>query len=466
MSSILSTKEIEAFDPALDDVFANLQGYVLKHHGREHAAHVFLTFSPGKVLEVKEFIKEYAEKHVTSTRKQLYDTDVYKRTGVSGGVFSTFYLSASGYTYLGESLSGFSNEFQAGMKTRGSVTNDPPVPTWELGFRGDIHCMILVAHDNEDVLGSHLVEFREDLSSIATIQTIEYGHVIRNQNGDGIEHFGYVDGISQPTFFKEESNHFKESHNIPARPQQWDPTVALSQVLVDDPKTSSPNAFGSYFVFRKLEQNVQGFKNAEKALGEAIFGANADDDLKERAGAMIVGRFEDGTPVTLEPEAGMIGSGFYNNFDYRDDANGGKCPFHAHIRKSNPRHDASGSIANKAHMMARRGIPFGHREVSPALDPENELLPKDGVGLLFMSFQASLANQFEFIQQFWVNSSDFSKHGTGLDLIIGQGTNIPQHYPHTYGNPASATTHSFDSFVKMKGGEYFFLPSMAYLKSL
>lgn len=40
---------------------------------------------------------------------------------------------------------------------------------------------------------------------------------------------------------------------------QWDPTFPLSSALVPDPLVTNPDelAFGSFFVFRKLEQNVR-----------------------------------------------------------------------------------------------------------------------------------------------------------------------------------------------------------------
>ncbi len=43
---------------------------------------------------------------------------------------------------------------------------------------------------------------------------IEYGSIIRNANKDGIEHFGYVDGISQPLFLKEEVDEWMKFHNV------------------------------------------------------------------------------------------------------------------------------------------------------------------------------------------------------------------------------------------------------------
>src|SRR5439155_488625 len=93
----------------------------------------------------------------------------------------------------------------------------------------------------------------------------------------------------------------------------------------------------------KLEQHVRKFKEAEKALAKKL-GLKSEED-RERAGAMIVGRYEDGTPLTLSEEDKMIGSAITNNFNYHEtraglaDDKGLRCPFHAHIRKSNPRRE-------------------------------------------------------------------------------------------------------------------------------
>lgn len=244
-----------------------------------------------------------------------------------------------------------------------------------------------------------------------------------------MEHFGYVDGISQPLFFFDEVKDNKDANTTPIF---FDPSASLDLVLVSDTLVADAkeDAFGSYFVFRKLEQRVRSFKTAEKELATKL-GLKGDD--AELAGAMIVGRFEDGTPVTMHKEAGMVSSGITNNFNYKDDGKGAKCPFHSHIRKANPR-----NTDDKKHIMARRGIPYGRRDVSTEIDPSIPQMPDVGVGLLFMSFQKSIANQFEFIQKTWANDVNFPHDkvnaldlstkpptkvtiASGHDPIIGQG---------------------------------------------
>jgi deferrochelatase/peroxidase EfeB len=94
-------------------------------------------------------------------------------------------------------------------------------------------------------------------------------------------------------------------------------------------------------------------------------------------------------------------------------------------------------------------------------------MPKTGVGLLFMSFQKSIVNQFEFIQKTFANSPSFPTPNTGMDPIIGQGLPTSNgKYAKKYNDKTTLTVAPFEKFVTMKGGEYFFAPSIPFLKAL
>jgi Dyp-type peroxidase family len=466
----LNQTSIDPRDLSFNELFCNLQGNILKGHGREHTNNIFLKFDITKKKEVTEWINNFAETSITSCRTQLKETDLFKRNKISGGTFYNLYLSAKGYEYFGKEVSKFTdNSFKVGMKR--ADLKDPDSNEWESGFQEEIHAMILIGDADPIKLAieakrilDELNDIEEPENKIADILCIEYGNALKNANGDGLEHFGYVDGISQPLFFKEEIDDNNDNNILPLK---FDPKAKLSLVLVDDPLTSANDAFGSYFVFRKLEQNVRNFKIAEKALAESL-GLVGED--KERAGAMLVGRFEDGTPVTSSNAPGLIGSGNLNNFDYKSDTPATKCPFHAHIRKSNPRGN-HGGVDDKTHIMARRGITYGQRDVNTEIDPSPHQMPEGGVGLLFMSFQKSIENQFEFIQKMWVNDPTFPNSDTGIDPIIGQDgiRNISVgNFPVEHGSTIMSNFQKkeFESFVTMKGGEYFFAPSIPFLKTL
>jgi deferrochelatase/peroxidase EfeB len=106
---------------------------------------------------------------------------------------------------------------------------------------------------------------------------------------------------------------------------------------VDPYAASQQDCFGSYLVFRKLEQNVRGFKHREEQLARWL---GLKGSAVQKAGALIMGRFTDGTPLTSSAVNGM-NEGVPNNFNYAEDTDGTRCPFSAHIRKVNPRGDSA-----------------------------------------------------------------------------------------------------------------------------
>lgn len=480
-----NTKPIDQNDLKFDDLLSNLQGNILKGHGRSHTANIFVEFDAAKLAEVREWIHGFAEEHVTSAKKQLKENERFKRNRVPGGLFAGLYVTAKGYEYFqvpaGKRPSDVS--FRNGMEN--ASLKDPPRSEWESTFRDlNIHVLLLLAYHDKTVLSvgaAKIISELRPLTSndpfVSSAIRIEYGNAIRNANGDGLEHFGYVDGVSQPLFFKDENEDFKANATPSSGTKPvWDPFAPLKLVLVKDPSIATSDAFGSYFVFRKLEQDVRAFKEAEQAIATAL---NLTGEDRELAGALVVGRFEDGTPVTLTPKDGLIGSGAANNFTYDADKAGLRCPFQAHIRKSNPRGTGGAEplAGEKAHIMARRGIPYGQREVTSEIESQPEQFPSGGgVGLLFQSFQADLSAQFEFIQKAWVNNATFPFSNpaghTGVDPIIGQSARPPDpadrsyQWPAKYGKPGTPVTASFASFVTLKGGQYFFAPSIEGLKAL
>jgi deferrochelatase/peroxidase EfeB len=220
---------------------------------------------------------------------------------------------------------------------------------------------------------------------------------------------------------------------------------------------------GSYLVFRKLEQRVRAFKEHEQELAKAL-GLTGEDT--KRAGALIMGRFEDGTPVVLQRTAGRAAP-VPNDFDYDADPHGQKCPFLAHIRRVNPREK---DIYKTAPRIVRRGITYGKREKEPKDNPSLEELPSGGVGLLFMCYQKSIAEQFEYLQGRLANEPHFSEEQAGIDPIIGQPGKVgtpPQRWPAQWGDPREKhKPFDFHGFVTLKGGEYFFAPSIYFLRHL
>ena len=475
---------INQFDPMHKRMLENLQGNILKGHGRSFTRNIFFkVFEVQSAVLQKEIIKDFKKwlrqiadndsGILISAKKQMEQNLLFKKHNMDGGVFACLHLTYKGYrTILGqkdadEKMDKTKNSsnfvaFKGGMQN--AALTDDPVNSWDAGLGDCYDGMLIIADNDENNLNEFCVEIQKQISKFAQISCIQEGAALENDEGEGIEHFGYVDGISQPLFFEDEMDKFLANHGLKDPKQlKYNPAADLDLVLVDDPFIRETDAFGSFFVFRKLEQNVKGFKKAEKVLG---FNLGLSGEDAERAGAMIVGRFEDGTPVEVSDTNGILGKATFNNFDY-DPNDSSKCPYHAHIRKTNPRSDIGVKEA-LTHIMARRGIPFGNRKDNPN-DGIIENKPEGGVGLLFMSYQADISNQFELIQRTWANEVNFSKDNTGIDLIIGNGkAQYPSanNYPLNWGKAKNEQIETFDKFVTLKGGEYFFAPSIPFLKSL
>ena len=458
-NNFLNQPELEINDERFISIYKNLQGNILKGHGRDHAIMIFIQFQKkaSHISEIKARLSDFAENHVTSFYKQLCERERYKRNRVPGGTFGSVYITSKGYSFLEKEQLHTDAAFLNGMKGRPGL-NDP-VAGLDKGLNKAIDAMILLADDDTDRMNNTAGDILNDFEKSCKIVHIEYGDAIRNANGDGLEHNGYVDGISQPLFLKDEVDEYIKQQNIKGDNFRFDPRATPGVVLLEDPfAPATDDNYGSYFVFRKLEQHVKSFKENEDAIGNILYG-KINEDEKERVGALLVGRFEDGTPIEIQNENNLIGSGIYNNFNYATDPSGGKCPHFAHIRKTNPRTD------NKfdEHTMARRGIPFGHRNVNTFLEIKNsQQYPEKGVGLLFMSYQKSILNQFEFIQK-----AANAKTNGGVDPVIGQSKRGKLSFPKDADTlPGAEMNHLFDQHTIFKGGEYFFAPSITYLKSL
>jgi Dyp-type peroxidase family len=470
MPDLDSPDPINPDDPGVQTMLENLQGNILKGHGRDHTVHVFIRL---KGADAPARLGVVARRVVTTAAKQHRETKQFRDFGLPGTMFGNIFLTPAGYRALG-----FGDEMKAeltdpyftdGMLARGVDFNDPPPEKWDAGYReGDIHAMILLADDDEAFLLREARKLVNELEEFSTVLVIERGNALRTDSGEGIEHFGYVDGRSQPIYLT--TDLFDEKGNSKeGKTDKWNPVEKLKIVLVADGLAGgAADAFGSYFVFRKLEQDVRRFKIREEQLADEL---GLKDEERERAGAMAVGRFEDGTPLTLSQTDGFIPIK-ENNFTYADDAAGLKCPFHAHIRKSNPRGDTTRKFGvpeeeERAHRVTRRGITYGERNRHPNAFQALEDLPTEGVGLLFMCFQSSIENQFAFIQSSWVNNVDFLNVNpvTGLDPVIGQGPKSEQHWLLNWG-AAGTKDFNFSGFVTLKGGEFFFAPSMPFLRRL
>jgi deferrochelatase/peroxidase EfeB len=415
---------------------SDLQGNILHNHKRRHAAHIFLRFKGGADWRaVRQRIARFASS-VTSAWDQIADI----REGIQDRLFVGVGISKPGYDFLRIPTSGFLAEFKRGM--RGSARRLGIVhESWEEHLV-DPHLLVIVGHHEYSAAGAACENVIDQFSDVAEI-FVDWGHVISDTpEGPPKEHFGFADGLSQPRFVKETTD---------TVPVHWADGAGPWLVLASVGVGSGIRDVGSYYAYWKLEQNVGGFEAAVQALAERL-GVSP-----ELAGAFVFGRFKDGTPVAR----GVLPTGAdppLNDFDYSNDPGGRSCPIFSHIRKMNPRGTSrTEPETERARRIARRGIPYGY-------NPEVESRPNRGIGLLFQSCQGDLGRQFEHLVALWGTDSDFPQMGDGCDPVLGPSHEVQQ-WPHGYGGPG-VLSHSFGSYVKSRGGAYFFIPGRNFLAAM
>ena len=452
----------------------DLQANILKGHGRAHSIYLVLRFDASEGAKGRAFLRSL---QVTDALSQLQSGENYRRTGKSGGTITLCMLSAAGYAVLGVlSKAPQSPAFLAGMKVRQQLLNDPPSQKWDKHLRGPIHALVVLADVDAVRVRNAKRALVARMPTGVTIVGEEIGARIESSSskGEAIEHFGYVDGRSNPLLLVE---NVKDEEKNRGGISAWNPQFALNIALVRDPAGAATTSHGSFVTFRKLEQDVLAFKSSEQKLAATLHLSGKD---KLRAGAMVIGRFEDGTPLCLHARDGY-NKPVTNNFNYLNDQSGAKCPAFGHIRRMNPRGDSvldDGTTIQeeRSHLLVRRGTTYGKRKRHPnstVLDFAD--FPSNGVGLLFLAYQSSIENQFEFLQAKASNAvKELQPALTGLDPLIGTGPNGDRvkrgsrPWPAKWGNDSPSTWKAFDfqGYVKMLGGEYFFAPSISALKSL
>jgi len=257
-------------------------------------------------------------------------------------------------------------------------------------------------------------------------------------------------------------------------PGQPEPGPGVSQ-SDEGPVATPPAAWmlnGSYMVWRRLEQQVVSFR--DKVATEA---ARLGMDSALLA-ARMVGRWPSGAPTIsapLQDDFGLGGDETRNNdFEFGTDPDQRRCPYAAHIRKTYPRDDLgdAGEVSVQTRRLRRAGIPFG-----PEVGDEEVIGAEKSRGLMFVCYQTSIVDQFEFVQKAWANNPEFvpgKRHPgggpevtPGHDPIIGQATGKRMMDEPLPNYPTGSKRSALDlpnQFVTATGAAYLFMPSLLALQ--
>jgi deferrochelatase/peroxidase EfeB len=335
-------------------------------------------------------------------------------------------------------------------------------------------------------------------------------------NLDGVEPFGFVDGISQPELdwnrlraMRDASQYsyvnlsclgeyllgYPNEYGLYTPRPLLEPHRDAQGILPraeDAPGSCDVGRNGSYLVLRQLRQDVPGFWQALDRYAGGVA------SRREQLAAAMVGRKLDGEPLMAvqgsAAPAGGNAQASLNTFDYRSDPQGLRCPLGAHIRRANPRNadlppGGDGIVSRlvrilgfdsqareqdlvastRFHRLLRRGREYG-TGLTPAQAVTGTGAGEDR-GLHFLCLGANLQRQFEFVQSAWLMSSKFDGMRDESDPLLGNRVPLAAGMPAdrfsaAQPNGPSQCLTGLPQFVTVLGGAYFFLPGIRALRFL
>ena len=462
--------------------FTNIQGNILKGFNKPYNLFIFFRFK--KENNIRSWLKIIG-KQLCSTNQIINASIDFKEKRKVNQFYNPnetwlhLSFSANGIkklrkklpcsitnldTFAKESNSyPFDDPFEYGMKTRASLLGDHGESSpekWIEPFKSiGIDAMIIVASDTLKDAEIAVDNLRKNAQELGlSIVGLEIGQIIKNAQGKNIEHFGFADGISQPLIkgIDESTNPNEDIFN----PEHFILTNQIDSWMNE----------GSFLVFRRLRQKVEDFWNFVDRRSQEL-GLSSNE-----LAAKFVGRWKSGAPLAKYPEKDpetKIASD-ENDFVYmKDDPDGYKTPRFAHIRKVYPRDDGNKIVKgtknvntegneeeNDNHRILRRGIPFTKKIGVKSFEK----------GLLFVSYQRNLREQFEHLQISFSNSKAFpeaqSKMYHGHDPIIGRPKEGEKAFINLNLNGNMKKIEGLQQWVVTTGGEYFFSPSLSAVKYL
>jgi Dyp-type peroxidase family len=387
-------------------------------------------------------------------------------------------LSYAGLAALGvpsSILSKLPAAFRDGMCARAKLLGDDLEAYDSIWRSGRVHLWFSVHARDLDAL-------RERVSFITTraasrVELLDYVDRAQRLPG-GIEHFGFPDGISNPRVADGMGGGTAQGNGVLSAPGAYRPFAAGEFLLGHPDETGELSGEGlppklvengTFVVYRKLEQDVRGFR---RYVTETARRAGESPEL---IAAKLMGRWQNGLPLVAPAASQHLTAARgspandvavnLNDFGYAGDPHGSACPLGAHIRRANPR-DANGfAVLSDRHRLLRRGMAYGpplRRSADPSDQADEER------GLLFIAMNADLERQFEYVQRHWLNDGAAARQAHDRDPVCGAhagpGKLVIQ--GDASSGRAPIICSDLPRFVTPRGGEYFFMPGMRTLFAL
>jgi len=458
-----------------------IQGFLIRDYKDMPFAKYFL-LQLADVVKAKEFLGEISQKITSAVNR---NEDSYLNIG----------FTSAGLTALGlfpENVRAFVREFREGMVTPyrqrllgDHDSNEPAKWNWGGPNNDTIHIVIMIFNKELERLNIHTEECVADFTKYGLKSVFVLDN---NTFPEGREHFGFRESISQPIIMGSGlAGHkndtikagefvlgYKNEYGVYPDTPLLQHNQGNSSMLDLDPEGSDKKDFGkngTYFVLRQLKEDVNGFWNFLNEKSKDDDGSlNAEASTK--LAAKMMGRWPGGAPLVKYPDKdpGILSDD--NDFVYTDsDKLGLKCPFGSHVRRTNPRDNfeetgPSESLQlTKKHRIMRRVRSYGETYTSSPTQHS----PTGEVGILFGCFNADINRQFEFIQYTWSNYPKFKQLYADPDPFIGVKENPEPGMEQQFTIPGETTNKyitGLKSFVTVKGGAYFFFPSVTAVKYL
>ena len=373
-------------------------------------------------------------------------------------------ISYAGLQALGvpqSSLDSFPEAFRVGMAARATQLGDTGVndpKTWDPLYQGRQAHIGLSAYSDSEEKWRRVMEMArqqyEGLSGVTVLSVAPFGAQPDDRNS-----LGYKDGIDQPSI-EGSGQELPPSFGRPIKAGEFVlgyPGEAGPPLPMPQPDILGRN--GAYVGFRKYQSRVGAFNRFLQANGST-------EEERELVAAKLVGRWRSGAPLALAPDKDDPALGAdpqrNNAFDYADDPHGRATPFGAHIRRMNPRDTELARLTDvNLHRLIRRGTTYGPPYAPDQVSEADDETPR---GAYFLFISAKAMSTMEFLQQEWINDGDFIGANGERDPIIGRQEadatfTIPK-------EPVRRRLHGLQTFNVLRGGEYFFMPSLSALNWL